>query len=406
MALTSIGQRRTPSVPIEETLDAELGLPSDLNVVCVVGHRGAGAASGSSGVANYEVIEISNVADVELAQEEAEADFGVGSEIAKMIVAAVAANEGQSTVPRIKACALASTDTGFGAADEALTAIKRQQNEFVVSPYDGVDQPTLRTKLNATVEVMSGPDRGPNNQFGSFGVVFNRNVSDPSTLPTPDSRYLLCQWFPDSGTGLNAPAYSIGEACAALAARMASNGIPFNPQTDETIPGMTAPAKISDWITVGAGLESEVALQKGWAPIRVLPNGDVAFVRTVTSRITTDGLTPANAYFDLQDFQVINFFRKALYTNYRQPNWKQRKASPSAAKLMLGDNIRIAKIFETEGMFQRVNQLASQFKVERNISDRSRFDNLIPINVVPGLYVIAINVKAGTQFDDLGTVTT
>ncbi len=246
MAITSIGNRKTPSTPVEISLDAELGLPNDQQEVMLIGHRGAGAASGASGVATYDVIEISNVADVDAARVEAEAAFGVGSELAKMIVAAVKANEGEASVPALKACSLASTDTDFGVNDIALTNVKRVKSEFIASPYDGVDQPTLRTKLRDAAGVMSGPDRGTNNQFGSFGVVFNQNVTDPTTLPAPDSLYLIGVWFPNT-----AAAYSIAESCAASAARMAQQGIPFNSLNGVTIPGLTAPANLNEWITVG-----------------------------------------------------------------------------------------------------------------------------------------------------------
>ena len=68
---------------------------------------------------------------------------------------------------------------------------------------------------------------------------------------------------------------------------------------------------------------------------------------------------------------------------------------------MKSEAIRLANLFEDQEMFQAVAQLSKQFVVERSTSDRHRFDVLTPVNVIPGLHVIATNIEAGTQFDAL-----
>lgn len=391
MALTSIGDQKTPGRPVEITFAAELGLPGANQEVCLIGH----AASGATGT--NTVIVINNVSDADLAKAEAELKFGAGSELAKMVVAAVKANEGASTFPALKAIPLDSADTGFGTSDAALTALKRTKAEFVVSPYDGNSDVTNRDKLKNACLAMSGAQRVENNQFGSVGVVFNRSVSDPSILTTPDSQYILPVWLYDSGS----PAYSIGEMAAAAAAKIAGNAVPFNPLDSVTIANVTAPANTADWPTVGAGLESESALNKGWTPLFVKPNGEVAFVRTVTSRISADGTgSPVvGAYYDVQDFEVLYYFRKTIFTRFSQPDFKQRKASDATAREIKSETIRLATLFQDQNMFQAVDKLAAQFKVERSLTDRHRFDVFIPVNVIPGLHVIATNIQAGTQFD-------
>ncbi len=397
MALTSLGDRRTPSRPVEIAFAPETGLPSDTQELMLVGHRGNSAASGASGYPNYTVVQIANVADVTACSGEVATKFGDGSELAKMVLAAVRANEAGGTHPAIKAIPLAFADADFGAADAALTAAKRAKAEYLVSCYAG-ESSTLRTKLFDAATVMSGPDRTSNNQFGTFGVVHIRAVTDPSTLPSPDTYNGIVTWMPDTGSGLNAPAYSVGEIASAAAAMMASNGIPFNPLDNVTIPGVAAPALDTDWITVGPGLESEVALVLGITPLRVKANGEVAFVRTVTTRTTFNG-TPVNSYYDVQDFNVLFFWRKTVYTRASQPDFTNVKASLAAAKDFKSEMIRLANVFETEGMFQAVNQLAKDFAVERSETDRSTFECLIPVNVIPGLHNILVRVEAGTQFD-------
>lgn len=396
MSLTSIGTQLTPGRPVEITFAAETGTPSPNQEVCLIGHQSAtdGSASGD----DYKVIPINNSGNLQAASAEANEKFGAGTELAKMVIAAVRAISGLGTVPAIKCIPLAPSDTDFGADDAALTALVATKAEYVVSPYDGQDS-TLRDKLKDAILLMSGAQRVDNNQFGSLGVVFNRAEADPADLDAFDTQYVCGVYLRDSGS----PDYSIGEMAAAAANRMAANLVPFNPLDSVTIPGIAAPADQEDWPTVGAGLESETILGRGWTPLYVKPNGEVAFVRTVTGRISADGTGAprVTAYYDVQDFNVLYFFRKTIWTRFSQPDFKRRKASEATAIEIKSEVIRLMQVFEDQNMFQAVAELAKLVQVERNTSDRSRFDVKIPVNVIPGLHVIASNIEAGTLFDTI-----
>lgn len=390
MALTSLPNQKTPARPVEITFAAERGLPSANQEVLLIGH----AASGTTGT--NTVITISNSGDEAAAREEVNTRFGVDSELSKMVLAAIKANQATGRYVQLKAVPLANNETDL--PQGAIDAINKVKAEFVVSPYDGQDS-TLRDKLKALVLAMSGPYRVSNNQFGSFGVVFNRSESDPANLDAFDTPAIIGVWLPDSGT----PEYSIGEMAAAAAALMAGNNAPFNPLDDVTINGVPAPEDEGEWPTVGFGLETEVCLNQGWTPLRVKPNGEVSIVRSVTGRISADGSgSPVvTAYYDVQDFQVLYFWRKTVYTRLSQPDFKQVKASLAVASNAKAELIRLANIFEDQQMFQAVAQLAKQFVVERAASDRHTFDILTPVNVIPGLHVIRTNVQATTEFDEL-----
>ncbi len=393
MAISSLPDQRTPGRPVEITFAAETGTPSANQEVCLIGHAPTGFAS--SGL--YVVNTISNSGDLAAAETEALAKFG-DCELTDMILAAIRANLVTGHFVQLKAIPLASTDTDFGPSDEALDSLDRIKCEFAVSPYDGQDS-VNRDLLKDAVAAMSGPHRPSNNQFGTFGVVFNRDEADPSGLDLFDTQYLIGVWMPDTGT----PDYSIGEMAAAAAALMAGNGAPFNPLDDVTINGVDAPADQAEWITVGFGKESEVALNQGWTPLKVKPNGEVSVVRSVTGRISADGSgTPVvTSYYDVQDFQVLYFWRKTVYTRLSQPDFKQRKASADTAKEIKAELVRLATLFQDQQMFQAVDQLSKQFIVERATSDRHRFNVLTPVNVIPGLHVIATNIEATTEFDEL-----
>jgi phage tail sheath gpL-like len=394
----AIADQLTPGRPVEIVFDAATGLPSANQELLLIGHAASTVAASTVNV----VTVVNNVADPVAAKVEAEAKFGVGSELAKMVVAAVNANSlvGRSNFPTIKAIALASGDTGFGTSDAALAAAAQVKAEFVVSPYDG-QSATLRGKLRDLAASMSGATRVENNQFGTTGVTATIAVADPSTLTLADSQFLAMPYLRDTGSGANARTQTVAELAAAYAAVCAGNVVPFNPLGGAVLGGVARPALDSDKLSIGAGLESETALAKGYAPLRVLPNGDVAIVRSVTSRRTIDGTTTVQAYFDLQDFQVLYFFRKAVYTRLSQPDFKQVKASASVAANIKSEVIRLASEFEDQQMFQAVSQLAKQVTVTRSLSDRHRFDVSIPVNVVPGLATIATTVRAGTQYDTI-----
>lgn len=395
MTLTSIGTQKTPGRPIEVTFAAELGLPSANQEVLLIGRKDA--TSGT--IDEYKSTTIANAGSLTDGVAEAEEKFGAGSELAKMVEAAIRANSGQGTVPTLKCIPLASTDTDFGPSDDALVTARNLKAEYIVSPFDGQDS-ALRNQLRDHALLVSGAQRVENNQFGSFGVVANLSVDDPSNLDQFDTQYVIGCWYRVVAGTID---YSVAEVAAAAAARMAANVAPFNPLDDADIVGLPISDDDEDYISVGAGLESEVCLNQGWTPIYVKPNEQPAFVRTVTGRISPDGTgsPEVTAYYDVQDFNVLYFWRRTLFTRFSQPDFKRRKASAEAAQLILSELVRLASLFEDQEMFQAVDQLARQFQVERNLQDRHRFDYKTPVNVIPGLHVIAGNIEASTQFDTI-----
>jgi phage tail sheath gpL-like len=400
MGLTTIGLQKTPGRPIQLTFAPNQGLPSNVQQLVLIGHMGASGSSSASGSMSatgaYIPYIVSNVGSASAASGEVSPLFGNGSELAKMVVAAVNANSGGSAFPPITVIPLLSTDAGFGSA---FTALNRIEAEIIASCYDG-NSATPTNALIAQLQAMSGPQNVENQQFGTVGVVGNYSVTNAGSLPQYDtgaqSGWLCAVWKRDS-----APIRTVGELAAAAAASLAANQVPFNPVDNIVITGEPAQAALTDQIQVGAGYESETALNRGWSPLRTQANGNVAWIRSILTRLTIDGTTPISddAYVDVQDFQVLVFWRKTLWIRLNQPDLKQVKASLNTAQNLMGELLRLARVFEDQGMFQSVAQLAKSFAIERNPSDRSRFDVLTPVNVIPGLHCVAVNVQASTNFD-------
>jgi phage tail sheath gpL-like len=90
-----------------------------------------------------------------------------------------------------------------------------------------------------------------------------------------------------------------------------------------------------------------------------------------------------------------------MFTRFNQPDYTNTKASEDKARSIKSEAIRLASVFEDNDMFKSVAQLAPQFTVTVNATDRHRFDLVTPVNVIPGLHVIATTIRAGTEFDTI-----
>lgn len=387
----TIADQKTPGRPTEITYEASTGLPTANQEMLLFGRAGVGATGTDT------VVTINNSGDPVAAKVEAELKFGAGCELAKMVVAAINSNleAGRSNSPAIKCVPMVSTQNDWGTADATLTAAKNVKAEIIVSPFSGTDA-TLTNKLKAHCALVSGAQRVENNQFGSIGVAANFSVTDPANLTSPDSEFLSLVYMRNA-----APAITLGELAAAYGAAIAGNPVPFNPINNFVLGGIVAPVNSSDNLSIGAGLESETVLNKGWCPLRVKPNGDVAVVRSVTTRITTNGVTAVQSYYDVQDFQILYYWRKAIWTRLNQADLTNTKRSVRTATTIKTEALRLAKLFEDQAMFQSVNQLAPEFTVVASLTDRNRFDLTTPVNVIPGLMVVATTIKASTRFDTI-----
>lgn len=399
---TTIGTQKTPANPVDVLLGPQQGLPNAQNTLILIGAMGptggpsgGGSASGTS--LPYNVITINNVGSVSAASGECVTKFGNNSVLTNMVLAAVAANASASSFPPIKAIPLPQGASNFGTTNQALTALDNQQCSYVATQFDGSTDTANRTALLTEVQAMSGAQRTSNAQYGTTAIMANTSNATPSSLPQTNSQFFMGVYMYDS-SGANP--YNVGQIAAASAAVLAANPRPYNGLDSVAVPGITAPSNIADWISVGGGATSEVVLNQGWTPLRVLPNGTVAFVRTVSGRtFLSDGVTPVTSYIDQQDFQVLYDFRATVATRFAQPDFQNQKASQGAAKRAKGEVIKMMQTFQDLGMFQAVSQLAPLVQVQTNTSQRGRFDVYIPVNVVPNLHEIATDIVAGTLFD-------
>lgn len=191
---------------------------------------------------------------------------------------------------------------------------------------------------------------------------------------------------------------------AAGAAAMMQSVFPYNPLQQVAIGGLIPPQKPADRIAIDPNGASEQALSAGLSPLYVQPGNVVAFIRTRTTFTTLPGNIAVTAYFDWQDIVLLYDFREVCYQITQNPPFNNNpggtKASARTAALLKDEVLREAQNFEDLGAFQGVKTLAKDFIVQNSTTSRGRFDFKIPVNVIPGLYVIAGNIQAVSGLSD------
>lgn len=458
--LTSIGNRFTPSVPIEITYGSQPAA-AGRKVTTLFGHR---AATGGDGV-DYEPYDVVSVGDAVAAGIEIAALAGAGSQIEKMAKAFINANalSGSSNFPAFRIVLLPTAETGFGPADEALEAVKFLRTDLFVSCYSASDA-TTRQKLIDLCAYLSGPDRDLNGQFGSFCIFGYLDTLANLQALTINNRAALIAYLRDtntaavagvtcttvvgskvlsaiastagiyegaqvSGTGIaagsvvtkvtkttievslaataagtaialtiqNVVSQALEIVAAAHAGRQMASAFPYNPLQNVAIGGLVAPKKKSDWIPFDPAGASETALRAGASPLTIQPGGVVAFIRSRTTFTTIPGNIEATFYLDWQDIVTLFDFREVCYQIAQQPPFNNNpggtKASVQIAKKFKDEVLREAFSFEQQNAFQFVKELSKFFVVEVSTTSRGRFDFQFPADVIPGLYVIAGNIK-------------
>lgn len=471
MSLTNIANRLTPSSPLELTFGAQ-PLATGRKFATLIGHMTSGGGEGLP----YGAYDILNVGDSKNAKIEVDLLAGTDSQIGKMAEAFVKANQqvsGSRNFPAFRVVLLASTDTSFGSADEALDAIKLLRNDMIVSCYPASNSAAL-AKLVALAQSISGVDRDLTGQFGTFISVASLDALATQLAYAINKREVICHAFPDTNTaavvgvtasttsgsniltlvssvvglykgasvsGTGIPAGSVVESfsktkivltknatatgstialtiqnlqsqaveivAAACAAAMMQSAFPYNPLQQVAIGGLIPPQKSSDRIIIDPAGSSEAALVAGLSPLYVQPGNVVGFIRTRTTyNLLPDAVTAVTAYFDWQDLVVLMDFREICYQITQNPPFNNNpggtKASVQVAAKLKDEVLRNAYNFETLGAFQNVALSAKFFQVEISTTSKGRFDFKIPVEVIPGLYVIAGNIQA---VSDLTTYT-
>ncbi len=392
MALTNIGQRKTPGTPIEIVYSPNTGAASDQQRVLLVGREVSLAFGGTIDTPKRLIDNI----DPAGAFAEVEAEHGAG-EIADMVRDFVELAAFGAIFPTIDYAAL-----GFDADNTALTLDALLANadlgvyEFIVVPIP-LSVTAEMTKLKNHCISVSAASRTDNQQFGTIGVALT--FDDAATMITQNtynSRLLSFAWFEKTGI-----TETHGQIAAQYCSRLAAKTTPFNSSNKQTLL-VTPSADETEWIGTTLTGGTEAALGAGITPLGSDRLGNVRIVRavlSVTTQTEVAGGPPVASYLDVEDQQILHYYRRSVWERLNQSDFQNVKNSQERRDAIKAVGIGQAKLFETAGMFQHVDLLAPFFKVEQNAIDRHRSDFLYPVNVIPNLQIIAGRIDAGTQFD-------
>jgi hypothetical protein len=186
---------------------------------------------------------------------------------------------------------------------------------------------------------------------------------------------------------------------AAHAGAMMGFGFPYIPLQGVEIGGLIPSKKSSDRIEINPNGSSEACLVAGLSPLYVQPGNKIGFIRTRTTwTLKPDNVTPITDYFDWQQLVVLNDFREDCYLISQNPPFNNNpggaKASRQIAAQLKDEILNRAYYYEQNQAFQNVKELAKEFLVQPSQTSRGRFDFKIPVDAIPGLYVIAGNIQA------------
>lgn len=143
--------------------------------------------------------------------------------------------------------------------------------------------------------------------------------------------------------------------------------------------------------------ELNTLLAGGVAPLIVGPNEQVTVCRSITTYLTDSGVAD-DALLDLQTIRVLDYARKAFRDRFAA-KFAQKKIADEAhtentvdPAIIRAECIALAKELEAIDYWEKVDELADLFVVERNASDPTRVDVYVPTNVVNGLHVLATQI--------------
>lgn len=371
------------------------GFRQSEKVVVLIGHASVAGGTVNPGV----VTTIENFGDPVNAAAECATYFGANSEIGEMVVAAINSvlysDLPSKVFPKIKVVALAEDDDDL---ETLLGSLQSLPMPHVASPFPITDATNLAA-LKLHLEAISGHNRGSNGQFGSVGYIASLDelaTASPLSIAA-GTQFLAFPWLRDSSA---AKANKVHEVAAAIAILMAANPVPYNP-TDEVRAGkLKPPTNASDYHSVGDTGTVALGLDAGLMPLFVDDSGEVRISRAIVS-LRTNAEAIDDAYYDIQDWQIMYEYRFNCYIESKTEPFKNKKLSDQKLRDFKSAILKIAESFERQGMFQHVAKLADQFVAIREEGNRHAGIVKSPVNVVPGFHQKGIDITGTNEFDTI-----
>jgi phage tail sheath gpL-like len=281
-----------------------------------------------------------------------------------------------------------------GATNPDMTAITAalgdSQYHTMITPFtDNTSLTVLETFLNAR---WSGTVNKEGQAFGALGGSYAAIDTVAVARNSPFSTLIGCQKSPT-------PSYVIASVVGALDASQAEDPSNCNRPRQTMLMTGVLPPKESDRYS---RTERNVHLSDGASTYIVDDGGNCRIERLVTTYKTTNGV-PDTSYQNIEDMRALAYLRYSTIQRIaiRFPRYKlANDGTPIAPgqlivtpKVIRNELIALFIDWQKAGLVEGLEQFKTDLIVERNATDKSRVDAIIPPDLINGFRVFAGQVQ-------------
>lgn len=299
-------------------------------------------------------------------------NFFTGDELPAGLTATITAMNGGTTNPDV---------------DSAIALLDDEQYMLWVTPYN--DASNL-VKLETELTDRFGPLRQTDGYHlsGSRGTLSELNALGNSR----NSQFTIIKRC--SGPSMPYEHMSSMAGVIALSAQID----PARPFQTLTLPGILAESE-SERLTLA---ERNILLNNGIATDKVAAGDVVRVERVITTYKESPAGAPDISYLDLNSLLTLSYLRFD-FRNFWLVKYPRHKLASDGANFAPGQAIMTPKLAKAEaigrfrlweelGLVENIDQFKSQLIVERNSSDPTRLDFLLPPDLVNQLRVVGVKI--------------
>lgn len=252
------------------------------------------------------------------------------------------------------------------------------------------------------IKLVNTPQATMAGRFGTEGVFAQTSTAPGNYLGNVQPNYgkMLCTFYPYSNF-VGDPYIKAGQVASAMAAVIASNGLPFAEIYNVPVNGLPVSSNTSDYIDTTPNGQAEALLQYGYSPLVVDQQADeVLIYMPVTTQLTVPGSLGLvdQEFYDLRTQQVLTEVNTRLVAAMKAPqfvngfiNTKTEAAAHTAIYAALksceSDNLIInVDAWKSTILVTQSEVNAHQLNISCNIQIASALTQIvITVNVVSSL---------------------
>lgn len=189
------------------------------------------------------------------------------------------------------------------------------------------------------------------------------------------------------GNKVPTSSWNLAAAFASVAA-LHLQADPARPLTDLVVPGVIAP-RIEHRFSRS---ERDQLLTSGVSAFRVLPSGEVAIERLITTyQVNTQGFADVS-YLDVQTPATLAYFRYSWRARMAQ-RFPRAKLTEDTIAAVRAETIAIAREWGEAELMEDVDGFIAGLVVERDATNRNQLNLLMTPNVVNGMLQLAARIE-------------